>query len=81
MCRVSFNYDADKRDMVKAKLAKEDINLSDSLRLYLDVLASDKAEELEAYLVKKKVESDPEDTVYRFDDAEEAMKFLDYATR
>lgn len=58
------------------------MGLQDAMRLFLDVLANDKnVEDLKAYLIKKKVESDPEDTVYHFDDVEDAIKFMDYATR
>ena len=82
MCRISISYDTAKRDAIKKNLEKSGISLQDAMRLYLDVLASDDdVEELKAYLIRKKVESDPEDTVYHFDNAEDAIKFMDYATR
>ncbi len=41
--------------------------------LYLDVLSNGKGvEDLKAYLIKKKVESDSGDTVYHFDNVEDA---------
>ena len=48
---------------------------------YIKRTTCENMEELKTYLVKKKVENDPDDTVYHFDNVEEAMKFLDYATR
>ena len=82
MCRISVNYDTAKRDLIKKNLENSGMGLQDAMRLFLDVLANDKnVEDLKAYLIKKKVESDPEDTVYHFDDVEDAIKFMDYATR
>lgn len=57
------------------------MSIQDAMRVYLDMLASVDSDELKAYLIKKKVENDPEDTVYHFDNAEDAMNFLDYAAR
>lgn len=33
------------------------------------------------YFIKKKVETDLEDAVYHFDNADYAIKFMDYAAR
>lgn len=82
MCRISETYDTAKRDIIKKNLAESRMSIQDAIRLYLEVLShSENVEDLKAYLIKKKVESDPEDTVYHFDNAEDAMDFLDYATR
>ena len=82
MCRISVNYDTEKRDIVKKNLKESGMSIQDAIRLYLDVLANSKdAEDLKAYLIKKKIESDPEDAVYHFDNAEDAIKFMEYATR
>ena len=82
MCRISVNYDTDKRDIIKKNLESSGMSIQDAMRLYLDVLAnSNDIEDLKAYLIKKKVESDPEDTIYHFYNAEDAIKFMEYATR
>ena len=82
MCRISETYDTAKRDIIKKNLAESRMSIQDAIRLYLEVLShSENVEDLKAYLIKKKVESDPEDTVYHFDNAADAMEFLDYATR
>ncbi len=81
MCRISVSYDTEKRDIIKKNLDGSGISIQDAMRVCLDMLASVDSEELKAYLIKKKVENDPEDTVYHFDNAEDPMNFLDYATR
>ena len=68
MCRISVSYDTAKRDIVKKNQEGSGMSLQDAVRLYLDVLSNGKdVEDLKAYLIKKKVESDSEDTVYHFD--------------
>ena len=82
MCRISVNYDTDKRDIIKKNLESSGMSIQDAMRLYLDVLAnSNDIEDLKAYLIKKKVESDSEDTVCHFDNVEDAIKFMDYVSR
>ena len=82
MCRISVSYDTAKRDIVKKNLEESGMSLQDAVRLYLDVLSNgEDVEDLKAYLIKKKVESDSEDTVCHFDNVEDAIKFMDYVSR
>lgn len=82
MCRISITYDTAKRDIIKKNLAESRMSIQDAIRLYLEVLShSENVEDLKAYLIKKKVESDPEDTVYHFNNEEDAIEFMNYATR
>ena len=82
MCRISVSYDTAKRGIVKKNLEESGMSLQDAVRLYLDVLSNgEDVEDLKAYLIKKKVESDSEDTVCHFDNVEDAIKFMDYVSR
>ncbi len=77
MCRISVSYDTAKRDIVKKNLEESGMSLQDAVRLYLDVLSNgEDVEDLKAYLIKKKVESDSEDTVCHFDIVEVGSSIL-----
>ena len=82
MCRISVDYDDDKREALMSNLRESGISISSITRLLYDAIAAGcPVDDVEAFLVKKRVESDPDDTMYRFDNADDAIKFLEYATR
>ena len=68
--------------LLLSKLRESGVSISAITRLLYDAIAAGcPVDDVEAFLVKKRVESDPDDTVYRFDNADDAIKFLEYATR
>lgn len=82
MCKITVSYDSAKRDKVNKILKKEGMTIQDAMRLYLDIIADDDMPDtVREYFIKKKVETDPEDAVYHFDNVNDAIKFMDYATR
>ncbi len=81
MCKITVSYDSAKRDKVKKILKKEGMTIQDAMRLYLDIIADDDMPDTVREYFIKKVETDPEDAVYHFDNADDAIKFMDYATR
>ena len=82
MCKITVSYDSAKRDEVKKILKKEGMTIQDAMRLYLDIIVDDDMPDtVREYFIKKKVETDPEDAVYHFDNVNDAIKFMDYATR
>ena len=81
MCRISVKYDNSKKDIIKDRLKNSGESISGITRLLYDAIASGcSIDDIEAFLIRKRVESDPEDTVYHFDNADDAIKFMKYAT-
>lgn len=82
MCKISVNYDTKKREEAQRTLSRFGISVNDGIRMYLDFLANDpkSCDKLMEKLIKEKVKNDPDNTVYRFKNAEDAMNFLEHAT-